>query len=155
MAALLGTSAGVPALEGTVGGNLATSSAVQAVCDWYGPVDFVDMPKQIPANMLEYYDKQSQVSRLLGGPVSQHLALAKVASPVTYISKSTPPFLIVHGDADTVVPIGQSQELYDRLRKVGVEAHFVTLHGVGHAFMGADNIQAVQSFFESKLNAGG
>ncbi len=56
------------------------------------------------------------------------------ASPVTYITPDDPPFLILHGDMDPVVPVTQSQLLYDRLVAGGVPAIFVPVHNAGHGF---------------------
>ena len=50
----------------------------------------------------------------------------------TYIDKNDPPFLIVHGDADKVVPIGASEKLTEALKKAGVEVNFVVMKGAGH-----------------------
>jgi len=56
------------------------------------------------------------------------------ASPVTWISSDDPPFLILHGDQDDVVPLSQSQSLYDHLIAVGVTADFVEVKNAGHGF---------------------
>jgi len=56
------------------------------------------------------------------------------ASPVTYASRGAPPFLIVHGEADDVVPLSQSRELYDRLQSAGVDATLVVVKHAGHDF---------------------
>src|SRR5207248_10602523 len=57
------------------------------------------------------------------------------ASPVTYISNAAPPFLIIQGDKDQLVPPSQSQELYDKLRAAGVTAQLVMVHNAGHALI--------------------
>jgi hypothetical protein len=58
----------------------------------------------------------------------------KLASPVTYISSEDPPFLIVHGERDDVVPVSQSEELYDRLTATGVAATLIIVENAGHGF---------------------
>lgn len=58
----------------------------------------------------------------------------KSASPVTYITKDDPPFLIFQGELDTTVPTHQSQELYDRLTATGVPASLVMVKNAGHSF---------------------
>ena len=101
------------------GGNLDQSSRVQCVVDWFGPADLTTMGKQA--------DKPgTPVAQLIGGPVQENLEKARKASPLSYVSKDSAPFLIMHGDQDNVVPLGQSEALAEALKKAGVE---VTLAG--------------------------
>jgi hypothetical protein len=58
---------------------------------------------------------------LIGGPVQENKEKARKASPVTYVSKDSAPFLIMHGDQDNTIPLRQSEELAAALNKVGVE----------------------------------
>ena len=58
----------------------------------------------------------------------------KKASPVTYVTDDDPPFLIVHGELDTVVLPIQSQELYDKLTAAGLPATLVMVWNAGHGF---------------------
>jgi acetyl esterase/lipase len=53
------------------------------------------------------------------------------ANPITYVTKDDPPFLIVHGDKDPLVPRNQSEILCDALKKSGVEAALYTVQGGG------------------------
>jgi hypothetical protein len=99
----------VKELDGS-GGNLDQSSQVQRVVDRFGPVDLTKMGKQ---------DKpDSAMALLLGGPVKDKKELAAKANPITYVSKDDPPFLIMHGDEDKLVPMSQSGLLDEALRKV-------------------------------------
>ena len=59
-------------------------------------------------------------------------AKAAKANPITYVSKQTPPFLVVHGDQDPLVPYGQSVLLVDALKAAGVPVEFRTVKGGGH-----------------------
>jgi acetyl esterase/lipase len=146
LVALLGTTGGVKELEGA-GGNLDQSSRVQAVVDWFGPTDFTHLgPTLNEAN--------SVVSRLLGGPASENKAKAAQASPVRHVSKDAAPFLIMHGDKDNLVPISQSEELAEALKKAGVEVTFQTLPGAGHggsAFTNPENRKLIGDFFNKHL----
>jgi len=152
LVALLGTSIGNTALEGTVGDNVKTSSAVEAVCDWYGPSDFISFVDQIPTDKIDFYNNHSSVTHLFGGDVSLHKDLAKEASPVTYVTRTAPPFLIMHGTADNVVPIAQSQELYDDLIHAGATATFIPLPGAGHGFGDPASIVKAYAFFAKTFN---
>lgn len=131
LAALLGTSAGVPELEGE-GGWAGTSSAVQAVCDWYGPSDFMhmgDYPDQID---LDHNAPDSPESLLIGAPILEHPDLVAKANPITYISPQTPPIFIAHGKRDRIVPYNQSERLYAALVAWGLQTVFHTLEEAGH-----------------------
>lgn len=152
LVALVGTSGDVKEFD--VGAEREVSSRVQAVCDYYGPTDFtvfVTTPG---------YDRHatadSPEAKLLGGAVKDNLDKAARANPIAYVTKDDPPFLIVHGDKDSTVPINQSQLLFEALKKTGVSAHFHTIHGAGHGGPGFNvpEIEAMVSrFFDEKLKA--
>jgi dipeptidyl aminopeptidase/acylaminoacyl peptidase len=73
------------------------------------------------------------------------------ASPITYVSKDAPPFLIMHGDRDRTVPFNQSELLYAALNKAGVDATFMPMKGAGHGFGGPDAIAPVRDFLKRCL----
>ena len=56
------------------------------------------------------------------------------ASPITHVTSDDPPFLLIHGDRDAVVPYEQSQLLYDRLREMSVPAQLVIVKNATHSF---------------------
>ena len=58
---------------------------------------------------------------------------AGLASPIRYVSAQTPPALLIHGDADTTVPIDVGREFHERLTASGVASEFITYPGAGHA----------------------
>lgn len=149
LAALLGTTAGNKELEGAVGDNEGVSSEVQAVCDFFGPSDFISFAD---ANLPIAEAATSPLTRLLGGPVSKKRELAALASPVTHASKNAAPFLIMHGDKDTTVPLQQSQALHKALQAAGAESTLKVIPGAGHGFGGADIALAVAAFFDKHLN---
>jgi acetyl esterase/lipase len=130
LAALAGTSSGVDALEGTC--DARASSRPDAVIDWNGPADLAD--ERELARLLEQRAQQKWTSiaieRLFGG--SYDRAPAVQASPITWVSPDDPPFLILHGTADTSVDVSQSRALYDALRRAGVDATLRLFEGEGH-----------------------
>jgi len=157
LVAMLGTTSGDPAMEGNVG-DLHVSSKVQAVCDWFGPTDLVTLPRQSELAVAAQHSGKATArgftEELLGGRVEDHKAEAKQASPITYVTSSCPPFLIMHGDRDTLVPPSQSQELYDALRAKNVDATFKIVAGAGHAgayFQRYGERKMVWEFFDAKL----
>jgi acetyl esterase/lipase len=148
LVALLGTTAHLKDLD--VGGNTDQSSRVQAVVDFFGPTDFQSLSRNSEG-------ARSPVARLLGGPASENKEKAKQASPVAHVSKDAAPFLILHGDKDTLVPLRQSQLLADALKKAGVEVRLITLEGAGHggeAFGKPEQRQAIEEFFDKHLKGG-
>jgi len=143
LAALLGTSGGVPELEGS-GDNMQYSSRVQGVCDVAGPADLSAMTNLGPK-------RRFAIEALLGGPLEKDKAKAIAASPIHYVSKDDPPFLIVHGEADRVVPVEQSQRLYEELRKAGVNATLKILPQVGHQAVLMHAVKDAEVFFDATL----
>jgi acetyl esterase/lipase/L-ascorbate metabolism protein UlaG (beta-lactamase superfamily) len=146
LAALLGTSGSMKALDGTVGKFLETPSVVQAVCDWFGPSDLLTMP----IGKRQFTEGQDPELKLLGGPLSEKRDLAELASPITHVTGSAPPFLIMHGDQDNLVPLAQSQLLHDLLKAQGVDSTLLVMEGKGHGF-GPEAFEPVAAFFERTL----
>ena len=145
LVALLGVTGGTAELEGTVN-DLKQSSRVQAVIDWFGPTDFLHIGE--PESDLKHNAPDSPESKLIGGPVLENKDKAAKASPITYVSKDAPPFLIMHGDKDRTVPFDQSERLYHALKKAGVDATFVPMKGAGHGFGGPDAMSHLQAFLK-------
>ncbi len=146
LVALLGTAGNVKELEGE-GDNLKVSSKVQAVIDWFGPTDLLKMtPENAPAT--------HPIVKLVGGPLKEKSKLAEQANPIKYISKETPPFLIIHGDKDTLVPLNQSEILHEAIKKAGVESELVVIKNAGHGgkdFLAALDREKMITFLEKHL----
>ncbi|MHB9025797.1 MAG: alpha/beta hydrolase fold domain-containing protein [Armatimonadota bacterium] len=155
LVALLGTAGDVKDLEGTVGGNLEYSSRVQAVCDYFGPTDFLQMIGQ-PGDIDRALPNAPEAA-LLGGLLRERPDAVKAANPITYIRRDNPPFLILHGDCDRTVPLNQSQLLYNALTAAGVPATLHIISGAGHGIADdsiKDNLQIdehVNVFFDRYL----
>ncbi len=138
LACMLGVTGDRPELEGQVG-VIGPSSAVQAVVDWYGPTELLTMDEQLgPTTFQPHNDPASPEARLVGGPIQQVKDKTRAASPVTYVSASAPPFLIQHGTADRIVPVGQGRALAAALTKSGTTVEFVEVVGADHCFWGVD-----------------
>ena len=65
-------------------------------------------------------------------------AQATEYSPIRFVSSGAAPSLIVHGDADAVVPMVEGETMFAALTKAGVPASFIRIEGAGHGFEGAD-----------------
>ena len=132
MASLLGVTG--DRKEFDQGDHLDRSSAVQGVVDYYGVVDLSGASAETdrmaasanPNNNVPYF----AFEEFLG--VGYGKAEAKKASAVRYISDQTPPFMILHGTGDIVVPMAQSEKLYDALQKKGVPCEFMVIEEAVH-----------------------
>ena len=150
LAAMLGTAGHQHSFE--VGEHLEHSSRVQAVLDFFGPTDFLQMDAQrLPEGMV-HDTADSPESQLVGGPIQEHPAEVARANPVTYVTSEAPPFLVVHGDHDPLVPYHQSTLLVDALHAAGVPVTFYTVVGAGHGGFDDPQIGAlVQGFLATHL----
>ncbi len=156
LAAFVGTSGDVKEMEGNLG-DTSVSSRVQAVVDWFGPTDFTLMTQQSGSVGANSHDApESPESRLLGGPVQEKRDLAKTANPLTYVYRTDPPFLIMHGDNDQLVPLGQSIILAKTLIDAGVEVTMRTIHGAGHEgpeFRNTESRRLIEEFLSRTLKS--
>ena len=116
-------------LEGTVGSHLNESSAVNAACDWSGPVDLTAMDCGDHITM----GKDSPEDVLLKSKLDKEPDKYRSLSAVEYIDKNDPPIIIFHGDKDNVVPNCQGKKFYELLKAAGVktEATFPAEGGHG------------------------
>ncbi len=138
LACLLGLTGDRPELEGEVG-VAGLSSAVQAVVDWYGPTELLTMDEQLgPSTFQPHNDPNSPEARLVGRPIQEVKEKTRAASPVTYVSAKAPPFLIQHGTADRIVPVGQGRALAAALKRAGTKVELVEVAGADHCFWGVD-----------------
>jgi acetyl esterase/lipase len=124
---MFGTEADVAALDGSCA-DAAQPVSVKAVVPFYGGFDLrggapVGSDAQINALVLTW----------LGEPPSNPTIEAQ-ASSIVHVDRNDPPFLLVHGDADTLVDPMQSQHMRDALQAGGVPATFLPLAGAAHGF---------------------
>jgi acetyl esterase/lipase len=157
LVALLGTAGDVKTFD--TGINAEYSSRVQAVCDWFGPTDFLQMDKHsLEGSRLIHDAPNSPESQLVGGPIQTepYRSLVRKTDPITYVTKDDPPFLIMHGDNDMSVPPHQSELLYEALKKAGVDATLQIVKGAGHGLRDGQEspeqlFKAVAEFFDKHL----
>ncbi len=159
LALLIGVTRELPASDGGLD-PLGPPVDVQAVCSWYGPTNFLRMDDRPGA--IEHLAPDSPESRLLGAPVTERPDLVALASPMTYVTEARavqlPPFLLMHGTADTVVIYEQSDTFHAVLEAVGADSTLVLLASLEHGFPGEhrqwDAIwDQVGQFFDRTLRA--
>ena len=135
LVALLGTTNDVKLFD-THPVTKKASSAVQAVCDWFGPTDFLRMNDF--KGSIDHDGANSPESLFIGGPIQANEAKSQRANPIHYVTASDPPMLLMHGDKDALVPYNQSELLYEALQKAGVKSTIYKVKNGGHGFRGAD-----------------
>jgi acetyl esterase/lipase len=144
LANLLGTTDEGAGFES--GEYLDQSSRVQAVLDMYGPadltVDFSNTFADLRESVFGDFDRAQ-------------------ASPINHVTPDDPPFLILQGDLDLVVPVRQSLMFYERLAAAGVDVQLVVVQGGRHGFdmpgispSRAEISTMILEFFQARLKQG-
>ena len=123
------------------GGHPGVSSRVQAVVNYFGPTDLTHL-----------YSSSKRVAGildvLLNGSPEQVGASYQEASPVTYVSKDTPPTLTLHGTADPIVPVDQATEFDAAMKKAGASHTLTLMEGEGHGFKKEADRKAREATFK-------
>jgi len=148
LASLLATSAGVAAMEDLAMGNAALPSDVQALVAYAPPTDFLQMPADKTCRPIGV--AEASESLLIGCPIYDCPELAQQANPIAYIDSNDPPVRLEHGTADCVVPLQQSQLLYEALLDADVPVIYRPLAGFGHTYHVTEQTRL---FFDSVLKA--
>ncbi len=121
-------------IEGLVGPYTKYSSSVDAVVDWFGPTNMLVMDS-CGGTYTKHNAANSPASLYIGGAIQENKEKCLLASPITYVDPTDPPFLIFHGDKDNVVPHCQSELLFEALQKAKVPSSFYLVpngqHGPG------------------------
>ncbi len=131
LASLVGTTNGVKTftvgektvdIEGHLGDYTNVSSKVDAVVDWFGPIDFTRME-----NCTTTKDDKSPEAALIKGNPADNLDMLALISPMTFLDNKDPKFLVIHGEADNVVPHCQSVFFSEALEEKGLLAEFISV----------------------------
>lgn len=129
MATLTG---GVASLEGTVG-TTGVSSALQTGLAFFSPTDFLQMNAQnLPTGGLDHDSPASPESMLIGCAIQICPDKVALANPVNYVDSNDPPIMFLHGQADFLVPHGQSVLLYNKIKTSCGNAQFISVPGADH-----------------------
>ncbi|WP_437915022.1 alpha/beta hydrolase [Sorangium sp. So ce302] len=157
IASVLGTTGGEAALEGDLPlpqgfrpPGTPLSSRVQAVVDFCGPTDMADFfasattPEAVA-------DMHGRLDPLFGGPPPERADLARSASAIHHVDAQDPPFLLMHGTRDDVVPFRLSAAMHEALSRAGVPSVLVPVADWGHGFRGAEIDRRVLAFLDRHL----
>jgi acetyl esterase/lipase len=142
-----------------------SSSRVQAVACFFPPTDFFNYGKpgedalgrgilkafKAPFDFQDF-DRKTNSFVLITDEARRHEIGVEI-SPAYHVTKAMPPTLIIHGDADKLVPIQQAQLVIDKLKEVGVPAQLVTKPGAQHGWLGIEkDMQTIGDWFDKYLN---
>jgi acetyl esterase/lipase len=115
---------------------------IKVVLDFYGPSDFLTFTGR------DSKDPHNPITLLLGGMVADNESKAKKASPITYIDKNDPPFLIVQGEKDESVNPDQAILLSQKLKAAGVKNDLIIVPNAPHYGVMFDTENIRQKIFE-------
>ena len=139
LAALLGVTAGQPQWEGQ-GGYAEQSSAVCAVVGISGIYDLpLGYQNSVHLRPQEGEAVRNMLEAVLGGSPQQMPERYRDASPINHVSRSSPPMLLVHGSADELIAIEQSERFAEKLKEAGVHAELLRIEGGAHCSFGKDS----------------
>ena len=128
LSALAGLTANDPELQCELPDGSDTS--VDAVVGIYGRYDWEDRSTAERARFVDFLE-QVVVRR----KISRHPDVFRKASPIARVHKDAPPFLVIHGTGDSVIPVEQARSFVERLRAASHSVvSYVELPGAGHAF---------------------
>lgn len=136
--------------------NHDISDSVKAVIDFYGPTDVTQI-NNAPRNE-EFVNCKGPAPEdiLFGGCVDENPQIAQVGNPINYVScdKKLPPFFILHGDSDAMVPFNQSVLMVRKLQECNKTVEFYKVCGADHGiFLWTDEaLELVGKFLKAYLD---
>jgi acetyl esterase/lipase len=131
-------------IEGNVGNFGSASSSVNAVVDWFGPIDMALMneckrPKE----------GNSPEAALIRGNPKDNLDMIALLNPITFIDEADPQFLVIHGAADDIVPVCQSELFSKALQEKRLLMEFIAVPEGKHGpvTFNEKSLEKMSSFF--------
>ncbi len=137
-------------VEGNLGAYTDYSSYVDACVDWFGPLDISKMDEKCQG----YKDDKSPEATLLRGNPADKADMGRLLDPGYYLDAQDPNYLVIHGDADNVVPYCQSVLFAEKLMELDKLEEFITVPGGGHGpiTMNEDTFAKMVNFFKAEAN---
>jgi acetyl esterase/lipase len=128
LSALAGLTPNDPELQTDLPAGSDTS--VDAVVGLYGRYDWEDRSTAERARFVDFLEKVVVKRKL-----TRHREVFRKASPIARVHVDAPPFLVIHGTGDTVIPVEQARSFVERLRSVSRSVvSYIELPGAGHGF---------------------
>ncbi|HEY8422339.1 MAG TPA: alpha/beta hydrolase [Thermoclostridium sp.] len=126
------------------------SDSVTVAIDCFGPTNLVAL-----FDMFKDHLEPELVNGLVGGDISEHTGILKEISPMLILEKNKnyPPILLVHGDADTIVPYFESENMYKALIGNGYDAELIRVENAPHegSFWSCELLDEIMDFIKRKL----
>jgi acetyl esterase/lipase len=128
LSALAGLTANDPEMHDELPEGSDTS--VDAVVGIYGRYDWEDRSTPERDRFVDFLERV-----VVKRKIAKHPEIFRNASPIARVHADAPPFLVVHGTGDSVIPVAQARSFVERLREVSESVvSYVELPGAGHAF---------------------
>jgi acetyl esterase/lipase len=121
----------------------------KAIVDFFGPADLVEMYNNPPTQLVPLL-----LNAVTGTTPTTNNNLYVQSSPVNFVTAQSPPTIILHGGADIVVPLSQSQLLNVKLSVSGVTREYIVYPANGHGWFGADltdSFNKIQAFLAANV----
>lgn len=138
------------------------SECVQAAVTWYGVFDFAPMLARGGGSPTVNAAENALLRCTAATCTAQAV---KAVSPASYVDAKDPPFLLIHGESDAVVPVAQSRDVEAKMKVAGMAVEAIYIPGVDHSFIGATAAEtraatlkatnATFDFFHKTLKAAG
>ncbi|MEU9194607.1 alpha/beta hydrolase [Streptomyces hundungensis] len=128
---------------------LALTTPLSGCVTWYGPTDLTTLPGQCPPGAYDAADPASREALLIGAAIADAPDRARDASPVAHVHADAPPFLVLHGTEDRLIPLAQGEQLTAALRQVGARVDFRPIPGADHGWAGLADDEAERCFAAS------
>jgi acetyl esterase/lipase len=148
LSAMLGASGNDPSSEGSVGAT-GVSSAVRCVATVSGPSDLIALKGGDPGESPD--GERNARNELRRGPLSGYAETLKQASPVHFIDSGDPPFLIVHGTRDELVPVEQADLLKHAIDRANGSVDIMLIADAGHTVNQPEALTRIAVFFDQHL----
>lgn len=130
-------------------------SGVEAVACFFPPTDLLALEGRATGEFAAPFDvRELDAHTGLYERVSRdrRRELGHELSPLTHVSNRSAPALVIHGEKDTVVPIGQSRALVTKLQKCGKACELVVKPGAGHFWLGIEkDVPVLADWFDKHL----
>ncbi|MDG4664499.1 alpha/beta hydrolase [Mycobacterium sp. 236(2023)] len=108
----------------------SADTSVDAVVSVYGRYDWEDRSTPERARFMDFLERV-----VVKREQSRRPGVFQAASPMARVNPSAPPFLVLHGDKDVIIPVGEARSFVERMRAVSKNSvGYVELPGAGHGF---------------------
>lgn len=131
------------------GAYLEQNSDVAVAVPWYGVVDPLSAKQNSASDDFDFVYRN-----LLGAEPEEAPELDQAADPLSFVEKNQVPFMILHGTKDEVVPLADSEKLYEMLVENGHPADLIELEGAAHmdeAYLQPEVSQMITDFINKQL----